>query len=58
MTNKTWADFWLNEASVSLMFVFILSQGFTVFLERKITGRMHGEAAAHFSGLLLQNVHD
>ena len=38
VTNSTWAHFWLNE-------------GFTVFLERKVTGRMHGEQARHFSAI-------
>mmetsp|Transcript_12716 Transcript_12716/g.40178 ORF Transcript_12716/g.40178 Transcript_12716/m.40178 type:complete len:399 (+) Transcript_12716:211-1407(+) len=35
VTNKTWEHFWLNE-------------GFTVFLERKILGRMHGERHFQF----------
>jgi len=39
VTNATWEDFWLNE-------------GWTVFLERKITGRMHGEEFAEFSAIL------
>lgn len=32
VTNRTWASFWLNE-------------GFTVFLERRILGRLYGEQA-------------
>ena len=39
VTNATWEDFWLNE-------------GWTVFLERKITGRMHGNEFAEFSAIL------
>ncbi|XP_031566571.1 leukotriene A-4 hydrolase-like [Actinia tenebrosa] len=35
VTNRTWEHFWLNE-------------GFTVFLERKIIGRMHGEQMRQF----------
>ncbi|DBB10759.1 hypothetical protein WJX82_009512 [Trebouxia sp. C0006] len=35
VTNATWEHFWLNE-------------GFTVFLERKIIGRLHGEKALQF----------
>jgi hypothetical protein len=34
VTNASWGDFWLNE-------------GWTVFLERKILGRLRGEAAWH-----------
>lgn len=39
VTNKTFEHFWLNE-------------GFTVFVERKIKGRMHGEPFRHFSAIL------
>ncbi|GFR49183.1 hypothetical protein Agub_g11207 [Astrephomene gubernaculifera] len=35
VTNASWEHFWLNE-------------GFTVFLERKIVGRLRGPAAFHF----------
>lgn len=35
VTNATWEHFWLNE-------------GFTVFLERKIIGRLHGQQALQF----------
>ncbi|GFY39975.1 leukotriene A-4 hydrolase [Trichonephila inaurata madagascariensis] len=35
VTNKNFEHFWLNE-------------GFTTFFERKIVGRMHGEAFRHF----------
>ncbi|KAL6763643.1 peptidase family M1-domain-containing protein [Haematococcus lacustris] len=35
VTNATWQDFWLNE-------------GWTVFIERKILGRLHGEATRQF----------
>jgi len=38
VTNKNFEHFWLNE-------------GFTVFTEQKIVGRMHGEPARHFSAL-------
>jgi leukotriene-A4 hydrolase len=38
VTNKNFEHFWLNE-------------GFTVFTERKIVGRMEGEAARHFAGI-------
>lgn len=38
VTNKNFEHFWLNE-------------GFTVFTERKIVGRMHGEPARHMSAL-------
>eukprot|EP00048_Salpingoeca_helianthica_P016503 m.232660 g.232660 ORF g.232660 m.232660 type:complete len:609 (-) comp18819_c0_seq1:206-2032(-) len=38
VTNKSWEHFWLNE-------------GFTVFVERKIIGRMHGENARHFHAI-------
>ena len=54
VTNKSWADFWLNEARIIMISppgIIFLSQGFTVFLERKITGRMHGEQTRQFSGL-------
>ena len=36
VTNRSWEHFWLNE-------------GFTMFLERKILARLHGEPARHFS---------
>ncbi|KAF8069679.1 lkhA [Scenedesmus sp. PABB004] len=36
VTNAAWSDFWLNE-------------GWTVFLERKILGALHGEAARQFA---------
>ena len=36
VTNTNFEHFWLNE-------------GFTVFTERKIKGRMEGEAARHFA---------
>ena len=39
VTCRDWENFWLNE-------------GFTVFTERKIVGRMHGEPARHFSAIL------
>ena len=39
VTNVNFEHFWLNE-------------GFTVFTERKIVGRMHGEPARHFSAML------
>ena len=38
VTNSNFEHFWLNE-------------GFTVFTERKIAGRMEGEASRHFGGL-------
>ena len=38
VTNKNFEHFWLNE-------------GFTVFLEQKIIGRLHGEPARHFSAV-------
>ncbi|KAK3270653.1 leukotriene A-4 hydrolase, variant 2 [Cymbomonas tetramitiformis] len=38
VTNNTWEHFWLNE-------------GFTVFLERKILGRLHGDPMFHFHAL-------
>lgn len=38
VTNRSWEHFWLNE-------------GFTVFLERKIKARLHGEPARHFSAM-------
>ena len=38
VTNKNFEHFWLNE-------------GFTVFVERKIMGRLHGEPARHFSAI-------
>eukprot|EP01118_Nematostelium_gracile_P019339 TRINITY_DN893_c0_g2_i1.p1 TRINITY_DN893_c0_g2~~TRINITY_DN893_c0_g2_i1.p1 ORF type:complete len:459 (-),score=99.12 TRINITY_DN893_c0_g2_i1:65-1441(-) len=42
VTNKTWEHFWLNE-------------GFTVFAERKIYGKLHGEKERHFSAILGYN---
>jgi len=39
VTNFNFEHFWLNE-------------GFTVFTERKIVGRMHGEPSRHFSAIL------
>ena len=39
VTNSTFEHFWLNE-------------GFTVFLERKIKGRMYGEPYRHFTAVL------
>jgi len=39
VTNKTWDDFWLNE-------------GFTVFVERKIVGRVYGEHQAELQALI------
>lgn len=39
VTNAKWGDFWLNE-------------GFTVFFERKIVGRVYGEPAAQLSALI------
>ena len=39
VTNANMEHFWLNE-------------GFTVFTERKILGRMHGEPSRHFSAIL------
>ncbi|XP_022105369.1 leukotriene A-4 hydrolase-like isoform X1 [Acanthaster planci] len=38
VTNCSWEHFWLNE-------------GFTVFAERKIAGRMHGEKERHFEAI-------
>eukprot|EP00238_Polyblepharides_amylifera_P013066 CAMPEP_0196598586 /NCGR_PEP_ID=MMETSP1081-20130531/94402_1 /TAXON_ID=36882 /ORGANISM="Pyramimonas amylifera, Strain CCMP720" /LENGTH=713 /DNA_ID=CAMNT_0041924299 /DNA_START=49 /DNA_END=2191 /DNA_ORIENTATION=+ len=38
VTNRTWEHFWMNE-------------GFTVFLERKILGRMSGEPTLQFHAL-------
>ncbi|XP_071536015.1 leukotriene A-4 hydrolase isoform X2 [Panulirus ornatus] len=38
ITNSQWEHFWLNE-------------GFTMFVERKIDGRMHGEATRNFSAI-------
>ncbi|CAL4059387.1 unnamed protein product, partial [Meganyctiphanes norvegica] len=38
VTNSQWEHFWLNE-------------GFTMFVERKICGRLHGETARHFSAI-------
>ncbi|CEP61330.1 bifunctional aminopeptidase/epoxide hydrolase LALA0_S03e00452g [Lachancea lanzarotensis] len=39
VTNCSWDHFWLNE-------------GWTVYLERRIMGALHGEAARHFSALI------
>ncbi|RKP36275.1 peptidase family M1-domain-containing protein [Dimargaris cristalligena] len=39
VTTKDWSSFWLNE-------------GWTVFVERKILGRLHGEATRQFSAIL------
>lgn len=39
VTNCSWDHFWLNE-------------GWTVYLERRITGAIHGEATRHFSALI------
>ncbi|XP_077991660.1 leukotriene A-4 hydrolase-like [Glandiceps talaboti] len=38
VTNRTWEHFWLNE-------------GHTVFVERKIVGRLHGEKTRHFEAI-------
>ncbi|SCV00960.1 LAME_0G13102g1_1 [Lachancea meyersii CBS 8951] len=39
VTNCSWDHFWLNE-------------GWTVYLERRIMGAIHGEATRHFSALI------
>lgn len=39
VTNCSWNHFWLNE-------------GWTVYLERRIVGALHGEATRHFSALI------
>ncbi len=39
VTTKNWEHFWLNE-------------GFTMFIERKIIGRLHGNASLHFSAII------
>ncbi|KAI9345247.1 hypothetical protein BDR26DRAFT_856601 [Obelidium mucronatum] len=39
VTSASWEHFWLNE-------------GFTMFIERRIVSRLHGEPARHFSALL------
>ncbi|KAG0172804.1 Leukotriene A-4 hydrolase [Apophysomyces sp. BC1034] len=39
VTTQNWEHFWLNE-------------GWTVFVERKIAGRMHGEAERQFSSII------
>ena len=39
VTNCSWNHFWLNE-------------GWTVYLERRIVGALHGEAERHFSALI------
>ncbi|XP_058804623.1 leukotriene A-4 hydrolase [Phymastichus coffea] len=46
VTNENFEHFWLNE-------------GFTVFVERKISGRMYGEKVRHFNALMgLQSLTD
>ncbi|KAJ1981922.1 Leucyl aminopeptidase yscIV [Dimargaris xerosporica] len=39
VTNRDWGSFWLNE-------------GWTMFVERKVLGRLKGEAVRHFSAIL------
>jgi aminopeptidase N len=39
VTTQNWEHFWLNE-------------GFTVFVERKVVGRLHGEASRQFSAII------
>ncbi|KAJ3135866.1 Leukotriene A-4 hydrolase [Geranomyces variabilis] len=39
VTTQNWEHFWLNE-------------GFTVFLERKIAGRLHGQAVLEFDAII------
>lgn len=39
VTNCSWNHFWLNE-------------GWTVYLERRIVGKLHGESMRHFSALI------
>ncbi|KAG0671745.1 hypothetical protein C6P45_005010 [Maudiozyma exigua] len=39
VTNCSWNHFWLNE-------------GWTVYLERRIVGKLHGESTRHFSALI------
>ncbi|EGF79700.1 hypothetical protein BATDEDRAFT_19784 [Batrachochytrium dendrobatidis JAM81] len=39
VTTQNWEHFWLNE-------------GFTVFIERKIAGRLHGEPVRHFDAII------
>eukprot|EP01116_Phalansterium_solitarium_P022122 TRINITY_DN7190_c0_g2_i1.p2 TRINITY_DN7190_c0_g2~~TRINITY_DN7190_c0_g2_i1.p2 ORF type:complete len:606 (-),score=250.62 TRINITY_DN7190_c0_g2_i1:216-2033(-) len=39
VTNANWESFWLNE-------------GFTVYVERKIAGILHGEPMRHFSAIM------
>ncbi|ODV61200.1 bifunctional aminopeptidase/epoxide hydrolase [Ascoidea rubescens DSM 1968] len=39
VTNCSWEHFWLNE-------------GWTVYLERRIIGAIHGEASRHFSAII------
>ncbi|KAI8823567.1 peptidase family M1-domain-containing protein [Fimicolochytrium jonesii] len=39
VTTQNWEHFWLNE-------------GFTVFVERKITGRLHGRQTAEFQAII------
>ncbi|KAI8616940.1 peptidase family M1-domain-containing protein [Chytriomyces sp. MP71] len=39
VTSASWEHFWLNE-------------GFTMFIERRIVSRLHGEPSRHFSALL------
>ena len=50
VTNATWSDFWLNEGAAPLEMVLMI--GWTMFLERKITGRMHGNEFAEFNAIL------
>jgi len=38
VTNRNWEHFWLNE-------------GFTMFIQRKIEGRLHGEPTRHLSAI-------
>jgi aminopeptidase N len=48
ITCRTWESFWMNEVRAivffPLFFVMLCSKGFTCWLERKIWGRIHGEA--------------
>lgn len=39
VTTQNWEHFWLNE-------------GFTVFIERKIAGRLHGEQTRQFNSII------
>lgn len=46
VTNNNFEHFWLNE-------------GFTMFVQRKIEGRLHGDKVRHFSALMgLQDLKD